>query len=155
MQDTLERSVDAAVVPTEVLAFRIGGEEYAIDILKVREIRGYERPTRIAGSGPSLCGVLNLRGTIVPIVDLRRLLGVDEPVLEASTVTIILGLRDRSVGVVVDAVADVLSFEPGQVRAAPEMSGSTVAPFVLGLVSIGDRMLMALDVEGYLDAATD
>jgi len=149
-QELMDAPVLRSEVPSGVLAFCVGREEYAIDILKVREIRGYDRPTRIAQADPSLCGVMNLRGIVVPIVDLRRLMGSDDVRYDASTVTIVLALGQRIVGVVVDAVADVLDIDPAQLREAPPMSSSTLAGHLLGIASLGDRMLMVLDIEGYM-----
>ena len=137
--------------PAGVLAFRVGREEYAIDILKVQEIRGYDRPTRIAQADPALCGVVNLRGIVVPIVDLRRLMGTEDVSYDASTVTIVLALGRRIVGIVVDAVADVLDLDPSQLREAPAMSSSSLAGHILGIASIGERILMVLDIEGYME----
>src|SRR6185436_4878767 len=108
----------------ECLSFRLGGEEYGIDILAVQEIRGFERPTRIANSPAFLLGVVNLRGTIVPIVDLRVKLGFPEASYDAFTVVIILNMDGRTTGVVVDAVSDVLQLSAADVREPPEMAAS-------------------------------
>ncbi|MFN3298328.1 chemotaxis protein CheW [Caldimonas sp.] len=134
----------------EYLTFRLGGEEYAIDILKVQEIRGYEEPTRIANAPPHIKGVLNLRGVIVPIVDLRMRLGCDKAEYTEFTVSIILTFRDRVVGIVVDAVSDVTELSAEHIRPAPEISAAVDARYITGLGQVGDRMLILLDIENLL-----
>ena len=100
----------------EFLTFRLGAEEYGIEILKVQEIRGWDTPTAIAGTPQFIKGVINLRGTIVPIVDLRLKFGLGEAVYDECTVVIILNVARRVVGVVVDAVSDVITLAPQQIR---------------------------------------
>jgi purine-binding chemotaxis protein CheW len=129
------------------LSFRVGDEEYAVDILAVQEIRAFERPTRIADAPPSVLGVINLRGKIVPIIDLRLRLGHVKPAYDVFTVVIILNVAGRMSGVVVDAVSDVLNLRPDEVRAAPQLDGTPAACFILGLASIEDRMLVLVDIE--------
>jgi len=137
--------------PTEYLTFRLVGEEYAIDILKVREIRGYQPPTRIAQAPAHLKGVINLRGAIVPIVDLRvKFCG--EAIYDEFTVVIILGTGAGLIGIVVDAVSDVTALSPEQLRPAPEFGAGVVAPFVTGLGTVGRRMLIVTDIERLLGA---
>lgn len=131
----------------EYLTFRLGGEEYGIDILKVQEIRGYEAPTRIAHAPAFIKGVTNLRGTIVPIVDLRLKLGCAQVEYSASTVVVILNLHSRIVGVVVDSVSDVMALPPDSLRPAPDVDGSIDRNAVLGLGALGERMLILLDID--------
>lgn len=137
----------------ECLSFRLGAEEYAIDILKVQEIRGYEPSTRMVGTADFVKGVLNLRGVIVPIFDLRMKFGMPEVHYNALIVTIILKLDTRVVGVVVDAVSDVVNLKPEQIQPAPAFDGHVDASCVLGIASIADgnalkdRMLILLDME--------
>lgn len=108
----------------EVLAFRLGQEEYGVDILTVQEIRGHDALTRIAGAPGFIQGVINLRGTIVPIVDLRPHFGIDEGSLGHATAVIILGLAGSTFGMVVDSVSDVVRIGPGDIRPAPETGGN-------------------------------
>ncbi|MFO1200391.1 MAG: chemotaxis protein CheW [Burkholderiaceae bacterium] len=134
----------------ECLSFRLGDEEYGIDILRVQEIRGYEAPTRIVGAPPFVRGVLNLRGVVVPIVDLRLRFGLDEK-FDAATVTVVLTLGGRTIGAVVDAVSDVLRLAGSQIKPAPEFSGVVDASTIDGIATIGDaahpRMLILMDIE--------
>ena len=143
------RSAQPAALPGggEFLTFRLAAEEYAIDILKVREIRSYERPTRIAHAPAFVKGVVNLRGVIVPIVDLRVKLGCASVEYNAFTVVIVLNVRGRTVGAVVDSVSDVLALAPGDISPAPELNADADTRFVIGIGSVGERMLILADVE--------
>ena len=143
--------------PREVLSFKLGAEEYGIDILKVQEIRGYENPTRIANAPSFMKGVTNLRGVIVPIVDMRMRFMLDDVKYDAFTVVIILNVAGRTVGIVVDSVSDVLELRPDQIKPAPEFNGSVAATHITGLGSVtsGDveRMLILMDIEAMLSSA--
>lgn len=134
----------------EWLSFRLGDEEYAIDILKVQEIRGYDSVTRIAGAPDFVKGVTNLRGVIVPILDLRIRFGLGTVSYDAFTVVIILNLGQRVVGVVVDAVSDVLNLPPGDLRPPPDFVATMKAEHLLGLGIVEERMLILLDIERLL-----
>jgi purine-binding chemotaxis protein CheW len=131
----------------EYLTFRLDQEEYGIDILMVQEIRGYEPPTRIANAPNFIKGVVNLRGTIVPIVDMRLKFGCSKAEYDSFTVVIILNLRSRIVGIVVDSVSDVMELPAENVKAAPDIESVIDSSAVLGLGSLGDRMLILLDIE--------
>ncbi len=131
----------------EYLTFKLGQEEYGIDILKVQEIRGYEPPTRIANAPVFIKGVVNLRGTIVPIVDMRLKFNCESAKYDSFTVVIILNLHQRIVGIVVDSVSDVMQLAPENLRAAPEVESVIDSDSVIGLGSLGDRMLILLDIE--------
>jgi purine-binding chemotaxis protein CheW len=131
----------------EFLTFRLSAEEYAIEILKVQEIRGWEVPTAIAGTPAFIKGVINLRGTIVPIVDLRLKFGLAKADYDEFTVVIILSFARRVVGVVVDAVSDVTILTSQQIRPAPEFGGSLDTRFITGLGTLEDRMLILVDIE--------
>jgi purine-binding chemotaxis protein CheW len=131
----------------EYLTFRLDREEYGIDILKVQEIRGYESPTRIANAPSFIKGVVNLRGTIVPIVDMRLKFNCANALYDSFTVVIILNLRQRIVGIVVDSVSDVMGLTTENLRAAPDIESIIDSDAVLGLGSLGDRMLILLDIE--------
>lgn len=131
----------------EYLTFRLGTEEYGIDILKVQEIRGYEPPTRIANAPPFIKGVVNLRGTIVPIVDLRLKFNCAVADYDSFTVVIILHLHQRIVGVVVDSVSDVMGLTPDQMRSAPDIESIIDPVSIIGLGALDDRMLILIDIE--------
>nr|WP_240636203.1 chemotaxis protein CheW [Caldimonas tepidiphila] len=137
----------ASAPPQEYLTFRLGGEEYGIEILKVQEIRGYEEPTHIANAPAFLKGVINLRGTIVPIVDMRMRFGCPQANYDAFTVVIILHLGARVVGVVVDSVSDVMELPAEAIKPPPEMDAAVDAQYITGLGSSGERMLILLDIE--------
>ena len=144
----MEKTNDTGITATrEYLTFRLDREEYGIDILKVQEIRGYESPTRIANAPSFIKGVVNLRGTIVPIVDMRLKFNCVKAVYDSFTVVIILNLRQRIVGIVVDSVSDVMGLTPENLRTAPDIESIIDSDAVLGLGSLGDRMLILLDIE--------
>ena len=130
----------------EYLTFRLDQEEYGIDILKVQEIRGYEQPTRIANAPAFIKGVVNLRGTIVPIVDMRLKFNCAQADYNSFTVVIILNLRDRVVGIVVDSVSDVMELSAENIRSAPDVESAIDNGCILGLGSVGERMLILLDI---------
>jgi purine-binding chemotaxis protein CheW len=132
---------------TEVLSFRLGGEEYAISILKVQEIRGYDAVTRIASAPEYLKGVINLRGIIVPIVDMRIKFNVGEATYDPFTVVIILNINGHTIGMVVDSVSDVVTLTPDQIKPAPDMGASVATEFLQGLGTVGERMLIMLDID--------
>jgi purine-binding chemotaxis protein CheW len=137
----------APAVGGEYLAFRLAAEEYGVDILKVQEIRCYEKVTRIANTPSFIKGVVNLRGTIVPILDMRIRLALGEPEYNEFTVVIILNLSGRMVGIVVDAVSDVLNIASEQIRAAPDVGRELDARYITGLGTIDERLLILMDVE--------
>ena len=137
----------------EYLAFTLGREEYGIDILKVQEIRGYETVTRIANAPDFIKGVINVRGISVPIVDLRIKFQLDRVEYNQYTVVIILNLKDRVVGIVVDGVSDVLTLQSQQIKPAPEFSGALDTEYIRGLGSIDERMLILVDIERLLMSA--
>jgi len=143
----------ASTAGGEFLTFRLGAEEYGIDILKVQEIRSYEQPTRIANAPSFVKGVVNLRGVIVPIVDLRVKLGCDSAEYNDFTVVIVLNVRGRVVGAVVDSVSDVLELAPGTIKPAPEMNSAVDTSFITGIGSIQDRMLILMDIEALMSSA--
>jgi purine-binding chemotaxis protein CheW len=136
----------------EYLIFTLGEEEYGIEILKVQEIRGYDRVTRIANTPEFILGVTNLRGVIVPIVDLRVKFDLHVTEFNANTVIIILSFADRVVGVIVDGVSDVISLNSGQIRPAPDFSVTLSTEYLLGLGTIEERMLILVDIEKLLNS---
>lgn len=131
----------------EYLTFRLGTEEYGIDILKVQEIRGYELPTRIADAPTFLKGVINLRGTIVPIIDLRLKFNCPVVNYDSFTVVIILHLNQRVVGVVVDSVSDVMGLTSDNLRSSPDLDCIIDRDSIIGLGALDDRMLILIDIE--------
>ena len=138
----------------EYLTFRLDREEYGIEILKVQEIRGYEEPTRIANAPDFIKGVINLRGAIVPIVDMRVRFHCPSVAVDASTVAIILSLEQRVVGMVVDAVSDVLSLPDDAICPVPEIDSAIDIDCIQGLATMEERMLILLDIEklmGHVD----
>ncbi|ACQ98219.1 purine-binding chemotaxis protein [Burkholderia pseudomallei MSHR338] len=148
---------DAARDAQEFVTFRLGTEEYGIDILRVQEIRSYEEPTRIANAPAFIKGVINLRGVIVPIIDLRLKFALDSAEYNTSTVVIVLNVAARTVGVVVDAVSDVLELAAADRPPAPEFGAAIDTGFITDLGSIagenGNRMLILLDIERLIAAA--
>ena len=141
---------DEEIAADEFLTFTLGGEEYAIDILKVQEIRGYDAVTSIANAPRFIKGVINLRGTIVPIVDLRIKFGVGEVTYTAFTVVIILNVAERVVGIVVDSVSDVLALPAAAIRPAPDFAAQVGAAYIQGLGTLDARMLILVDIERLL-----
>ncbi|MDA8362274.1 MAG: chemotaxis protein CheW [Gammaproteobacteria bacterium] len=142
---------------SQYLTFTLAGEEYGVDILKVQEIRGWTPVTRIPNTPGYVQGVLNLRGTIVPIVDLRMRFNLEKADYSPTTVVIVLSIEtDRSsrvVGLIVDSVSDVLNLSPGDVRPAAELGGIFSAESINGLATIGTHMVILLDVESLLGTA--
>jgi purine-binding chemotaxis protein CheW len=134
----------------ECLTFTLGAEEYGIDILKVQEIRGYDAVTRIANTPDFIKGVINLRGVIVPIVDMRIKFQLGTVEYNQFTVVIILNVGTRVVGMVVDGVSDVITLSAEQVRAAPELSSSLDTRFIRGLGTVEDRMIILVDIEALM-----
>ncbi|WP_245392697.1 chemotaxis protein CheW [Salinicola halimionae] len=134
----------------EYLVFSLGDEEYAVDILKVQEIRGYENVTRIANVPDFIKGVTNLRGVIVPIIDLRLKFHLDKVEYDGQTVVIVVNVDDRIVGIVVDGVSDVMSLAPDQIKPAPEFGVTLSSDYLSGIGSLEDRMLVLVDIEKLL-----
>ncbi|AIX50970.1 MULTISPECIES: chemotaxis protein CheW [Pantoea] len=139
-------------VGQEFLVFTLGDEEYGIDILKVQEIRGYDQVTRIANTPEFIKGVTNLRGVIVPIIDLRVKFSQPDVEYNDNTVVIVLNLEHRVVGIVVDGVSDVLSLTHEQIRPAPEFAVTMSTEYLTGLGALGERMLILVDIEKLLSS---
>ena len=138
---------------TEVLAFRLGSEEYGINILKVQEIRGYDAVTKIANAPEYIKGVINLRGIIVPIIDMRIKFNIGVPTYDQFTVVIILHIENRIVGLVVDSVSDVLSLAADQIKPAPTVGTSLNTDYLIGLATIDERMLILADIDKLISSA--
>lgn len=137
----------------EFLAFKLGKEEYGIDILKVQEIRGYEAVTRIANSPEFIKGVVNLRGIIVPIIDMRIKFNLGEPTYDQFTVVIILNIGGRVVGMVVDSVSDVITLTAEQMKPAPEIGTTFESDHLMGLGTIDERMLILVNIDKLMSSA--
>ena len=149
---------NAALAPAvttlrEFLAFKLGAEEYGIDILRVQEIRSYEAPTRIANAPSFIKGVVNLRGVIVPIVDMRLKFNLDTVNYDSFTVVIVLNIAGRVVGMVVDAVSDVITLTPEQLRPVPQFNSNIDSDHLLAIGAIDDRMLILVDIEKLMKSA--
>lgn len=138
---------------TEFLAFKLGAEEYGIDILQVQEIRSYEAPTRFANTPAFIKGVINLRGVIVPIIDMRIKFNLEPVNYDTFTVVIVLNIGQQVVGMVVDGVSDVITFTPDQLRPVPDFSSAIDSEHLLAIGAIQDRMLILLDIEKILAPA--
>ena len=143
----------AAASASEFLTFRLGAEEYGIDILRVQEIRSYEEPTRIANAPHFIKGVVNLRGVIVPVVDLRIKLGCEKVEYNGFTVVIVLNVHGRVVGAVVDSVSDVMELASELIKPAPEMNTTMDTGFITGIASVGERMLILMDIQALMSSA--
>ena len=137
----------------EYLSFTLGNEQYGVDILKVQEIRGYDQVTRVPDAPDYIKGVINLRGTIVPVIDLRLKLRLDEARYDAFTVMIVLNVEQRVVGIVVDSVSDVIALTAEQIRPTPEFGAAVDTRFINGIGTQDERMLILLDIETLLDTA--
>jgi purine-binding chemotaxis protein CheW len=142
----------AASAAAEYLTFRLGQEEYGIDILRVQEIRSYEQPTRMAHAPEFIKGVIDLRGVIVPIVDLRLKLHCATAEYTDFTVVIILNVGGTVLGAVVDAVADVVALPADAIKPAPQFQGQVDAAFVRGIATVDKRMLIVMDIESLLSS---
>jgi purine-binding chemotaxis protein CheW len=131
----------------EFLTFRLGGEEYGMEILKVQEIRGYDSITQIANAPEFIKGVVNLRGIIVPIIDMRIKFRLGEANYDQFTVVIILNVAGRVMGIVVDGVSDVISLETEQMRPTPGFGSVIDTEYIMGLGTVDERMLILIDIE--------
>jgi purine-binding chemotaxis protein CheW len=138
---------------SEFLTFTLGTEEYGVDILKVQEIRGYGTVTRIPEAPEFIKGVINLRGTIVPVVDMRIKFKLGKVEYNALTVMIILNVANRVVGMVVDGVSDVVALSAAQIRPAPELGAAVGAQFLTGIGTLDSRMLILVDIEKLMSSA--
>jgi purine-binding chemotaxis protein CheW len=143
-KDTAVTGTDAS---NEYLTFTLGDEEYGIDILKVQEIRGYDAVTRIANAPAFIKGVINMRGVIVPIIDMRLKFNLGQVEYNEFTVVIILNVAERVVGIVVDGVSDVIVLKRSQIHPAPEFGALMDTAYIDGLTTLDDRMVIMVDIE--------
>lgn len=144
---------NAAGAVQEFLAFRLGAEEYGLSILKVQEIRGYEPVTRIANAPDFIKGVINLRGIIVPVIDMRIKFNLGTPTYDSLTVVIILNLPGHTIGMVVDSVSDVITLAQEQIKPAPEMGSAVSTDYVTGMGAIDERMLILVDIDRLMSSS--
>jgi len=149
----IESTITNSVAGGEFLTFTLGGEEYGIDILKVQEIRGYDAVTAIANTPKFIKGVINLRGIIVPIVDMRIKFNLDKVSYDQLTVVIILNLASRVVGMVVDGVSDVIALAPEQIKTAPQFGATLDTKYLMGLGTVDERMLILVDIEKLMSSS--
>jgi purine-binding chemotaxis protein CheW len=145
--DTNARASGLTDTALEFLAFTLGGEEYGVDIQKVQELRGYEKVTCIANSPEFFKGVVNLRGLIVPIIDMRLKFNLGAPTYDQFTVVIILNVKGKVMGMVVDSVSDVITLTPEQIKPAPEMGTALDTDYLIGLATLEQRMLILVDID--------
>lgn len=137
----------------EYLTFALGEEEYGVEILKVQEIRGYDTVTRLPDAPDYIKGVINLRGTIVPVIDMRLKFRLAKAEYNALTVMIVLNVADRVVGMVVDSVSDVVRLDAEQIRPVPEIGATIDRQFITGIGTHGERMLILLEIERLMTSA--
>jgi len=131
----------------EFLTFTLGKEEYGMDILKVQEIRGYDAVTTIARAPAFIKGVINLRGAIVPIIDMRIKFDLGKADYDQFTVVIIINVSKRVMGIVVDSVSDVITLAADQVKPAPDFAAHLDTGYITGLGTVDERMLILMDIE--------
>ena len=143
----IEQDATASGPSKEFLTFVLGDESYGLEILKVQEIRGYDTVTKIANTPAFIKGVINLRGRIVPIVDLRIKFHLSKVDYDEFTVVIILNLSGRVVGMVVDGVSDVMNLQASQIREVPDIVSKINTSFITGLASIEEKMFILVDIE--------
>jgi purine-binding chemotaxis protein CheW len=143
----------AAAHALEYLAFRLGEEEYGIDIQKVQELRGYDAVTRIANAPEFIKGVVNLRGIIVPIVDMRIKFNLGAPTYDQFTVVIVLNVAGRVIGMVVDSVSDVINLQPEQIKPAPEMGSVVQTDHLTGIGTVEERMIILVDIDRLMSSS--
>lgn len=154
MSQQLSQTTQTSAAPkirTEVLSFHLGKEEYGIALSCVQEIRSFQAPTRLAGASAEVLGVLDLRGEVLPVVDLRQCFHMPAAEITAATVTIVVNLNHRSVGIVVDNVNEVVDLSPEQQRSMPAMNGMANHGHIMGIGALGGRMLLLLDIHRLLD----
>ena len=150
----MPEDMNATAAVQEFLTFRLGDEEYGIDILKVQEIRGYDAITQISNAPEFIKGVVNLRGTIVPLVDMRIKFRLGQATYDQFTVVIILNVDTRIVGIVVDGVSDVLSLSNDEMRPTPGLGSVIDIEFIIGLGRIDDRMLILVDIAKLMNSVS-
>lgn len=150
---TESESTTSSLANQEFLAFTLGNEEYGIDIQTVQELRGYDAVTTLANAPAHIKGVVNLRGIIVPIIDMRIKLNLGTPTYDQFTVVIILNIQKRVIGIVVDSVSDVITLTENQLKAAPKMGSTMQSDYLIGLGTIDERMIILVDIASLMAGA--
>jgi purine-binding chemotaxis protein CheW len=145
--DTLSNQISFATDGSQYLTFRLGEEEYGVEILKVQEIKGYSTVTPIPNMPAYLKGVMNLRGTIVPVVDLRSKFAMAEADYNQFTVIIVVTVGTKVMGLIVDAVSDVLNIPKADVQATPDFGGQVDARYINGMAKTGEKLVVLLDID--------
>jgi purine-binding chemotaxis protein CheW len=145
--DTLSNQISFATDGSQYLTFRLGDEEYGIEILKVQEIKGYTAVTPIPNTPAYMKGVMNLRGTVIPVLDLRSKFGMSEAEYTAFTVIIVVKVGAKTMGVIVDGVSDVLNIPKSDIQPTPDFGGTVDAHFMSGMAKAGDKLVALLDID--------
>lgn len=148
--ETLARSTEPSADASQFLTFSLGDEEYGVDILKVQEIKGYVPTTRIPNAPLDVSGVLNLRGTIVPIVDLRRKFGLHSTDYNQFTAIVVVVVQQRVMGMIVDSVSEVVSIPPGDIQPSPDFGSSMSTTMLQGMARLGEKLIILLDIDTVL-----
>ena len=151
--DTLSNQISFATDGSQYLTFSLGGEEYGVEILKVQEIRGYSAVTPIPNTPIYIKGVMNLRGTIVPVVDLRSKLAMAEAEYNQFTVIIVVKVGAKVMGLIVDAVSDVLNIPVSDMQATPDFGAQVDASYINGMAKAGEKLVVLLDIDRVMDEA--
>lgn len=154
-EDDITAQIESGTAGGQYLTFMLAGEEYGVEILKVQEIKGWDKVTPIPNTPEHVLGVLNLRGAVVPIIDLRKRFSLESIAYGPTTVVIVVKMlqdeQDRTVGLVVDAVADVYRLESSEIQPPPEMGGTIHTEFVRGLATVSEKMVILLEVDSLID----
>jgi purine-binding chemotaxis protein CheW len=153
--DTLSNETSFATDGSQYLTFRLSQEEYGVEILKVQEIKGYSAITPIPNTPPYVKGVMNLRGTIVPVVDLRSRFSMDEAEYNQFTVIIVVKVGAKVMGLIVDAVSDVLSIARGDLQATPDFGAEVDARYIAGMAKAADKLVVLLDIDRVMNAVDE
>jgi purine-binding chemotaxis protein CheW len=148
--DTLSSQISFATDGSQYLTFRLGEEEYGVEILKVQEIKGYSTVTPIPNTPGYVKGVMNLRGTIIPVIDLRSKLAMAEAEYNAFTVIIVVTVGTKVMGLIVDAVSDVLNIPRGDIQATPDFGAAVDARFINGMAKAGEKLVVLLAIDRVL-----
>ncbi len=148
--DALSNRIGFATDGSQYLTFRLGDEEYGIEILKVQEIKGYAPVTPVPNTPSYVKGVMDLRGTVIPVVDLRAKLAMSEAAYNQFTVIVVVTVGPKGMGLIVDAVSDVLNIPTSDVQATPEFGAAVDARFINGLAKAGEKLVVLLDIDRVL-----
>jgi purine-binding chemotaxis protein CheW len=148
--DVLNQEIGIAADGNQFLTFTLGSEEYGVEILKVQEIKGYSAITPIPNTPAHIKGVMNLRGTVVPIVDLRKKFSLKEVEYDKFAVIVVVQVRGRVMGLIVDAVSDVLNISEEEIQATPDFGAQVDTRFISGMTRANERLIVLLDIEKVL-----